>query len=373
MTASMTKKDINLAVFQGRDYPGVFWQPRMEPWYAWHKQLAELPERYAAMTLQQVYDELDQSMRYMHYYTGVHGPVRKLYADEVETTRTEEGEQAVTTIHTPHGDLIERFHMTVDKTWRTVEFPVKGRHDLPALRWLLERTEFSFIPEHFEQGIEYMGDRGEPQFWVPKSPYQALCQQYMKLQDFIYCLADVPDQVEQIMALIDSGYDRLYDELLACGRVRIVNFGENIHDSLLSPQYFQRYLMPWYEKRVGQLRQAGIFTHVHIDGYFKSLLPYLAELPFDGIEALTPEPQGDVTLEEMARAIGEKVLLDGIPAIFFLPHYAPERLMDCTRRVVELFHPRLVLGISDELPEGVGEQGVERVRRISDYCREWTG
>jgi hypothetical protein len=37
---------------------------------------------------------------------------------------------------------------------------------------------------------------------------------------------------------------------------------------------------------------------------------------------------------------------------------------------VELFHPRLVLGISDELPEGAGEESLERVRKISDWCRE---
>jgi hypothetical protein len=36
----------------------------------------------------------------------------------------------------------------------------------------------------------------------------------------------------------------------------------------------------------------------------------------DGIEAITPEPQGDVTLEEMKEGLGDDlVLLDGIPAL----------------------------------------------------------
>jgi hypothetical protein len=41
-------------------------------------------------------------------------------------------------------------------------------------------------------------------------------------------------------------------------------------------------------------------------------------MPFDGIEALTPSPQGDATLEEIKEHIGDKILLDGIPAIYFM-------------------------------------------------------
>lgn len=37
-------------------------------------------------------------------------------------------------------------------------------------------------------------------------------------------------------------------------------------------------------------------------------------------------------------------------------------------RLVRLFHPRLVLGISDDLPEGGGEGPMERVRMIAEWC-----
>jgi hypothetical protein len=172
------------------------------------------------------------------------------------------------------------------------------------------------------------------------------------------------------MEAIDDSYDQLYEELPASGLVRILNFGENIHDQLLSPRYFERYLVPFWEKRCGQLRAGGIFTHVHIDGFFRSLLPYLACLPFDGLEALTPQPQGDVSLEEIRAHIGDKVLLDGIPAVLFLPHYSREVLIQTVETIVELFHPRLVLGVSDEVPEGAEpREAIERIRMISDWCR----
>ncbi len=366
----LTDRELNLRVFRAEPVPHPFFQPRMEPWYAWHVEGPGLPERYANMSLLELYDDLRLSMRYVHYYTGMPDPVQVRLSDEVEVEVRQDGDRQVKVLTTPHGKLVEKLHLTVDKTWRTVEFPVKGRQDLPALKWLLQRRTATFSPENFEAGSRFVGDRGEPQFWLPKSPYQALCQQWMKLEDFIYALADAPAEVEEVMNLIDRTYDPLYEGLVDYGGVNIVNFGENIHQQLLSPAYFEKYIIPWYEKRVGQLREAGVFTHVHIDGYFRQLLPYLAELPFDGLEALTPEPQGDATLEDMAEHIGDKVLLDGIPAVLFLPTYPEKRLMDCVKRVVELFHPRLVLGISDELPEGADQDSVERVRRVSEWCRD---
>jgi len=214
-----------------------------------------------------------------------------------------------------------------------------------------------------------MGDRGEPQFWLPKSPYQSLCQIWMKTEDFIYALADSPDLVQDVMTAIDDSYQVLYDEIVSYGGIKIINFGENLHAQLFSPSYFEKYFIPFYEKRSNQLREAGIFTHIHIDGFFKPLLSYLEELPFDGYEALTPVPQGDVSLEEIKQHIGDKVLLDGIPAIFFLPHHPIEELQRCVEEIVALFSPRLVLGISDELPEGTGKQGVDRMEWGAKYCK----
>ena len=100
----------------------------------------------------------------------------------------------------------------------------------------------------------------------------------------------------------------------------------------------------------------------------RPLLPHLRDCPWDGIEAATPLPQGDVTLEEIGEALKDLVLLDGIPALYFLPdHYPVEMLVECARQVVELFYPRLILGVSDEIPP---DGDIERVRRIGESVQE---
>jgi hypothetical protein len=366
----LTLKDMNLRVFQGEPVPHVFFQPRFEPWFEWHRQFESLPPQLEGRTLREAYDMLGASMRTVHYYTGQPDPIVMEYDDAVRVSEQREGGRLRRRFETPHGPLFETQRYTVDRTWRTVEFLAKTSEDLPALRWLLARRRFHFSEENFAAGAAYLGDRGVPQFWVPKSPYLALAQQLMKYEHFVYALADRRAMMEDIMAVIDASYEALYEELTGSGRLDILNFGENIAMAYLSPRYFERYLIPWYERRAGQLRAAGIFTHIHIDGNFRPLLPYLADLPFDGLEALTPEPQGDVTLEEMAAHLGDKVLLDGIPAVLFLEHYPREALAACVERIVDLFHPRLVLGISDELPEAGGEESWERLRWVAAWSRE---
>lgn len=367
----MTKREMNIRIFEGREIPQVFFQPRIEPWYYWHKQFWKLPEKYKNMSLLELYDKLNLSMRYVHYYTGMPDPVEMEYTEKVKIKEENRRDEKITIIDTPYGELTQKSKQTIDKTWRIIDFPVKNKNDLIKLKWLYQNITYKFNKENFEKGSQFIGERGEPQFWVPKSPYQALCQRWMKLENFIYALADFPKEIEEVMKVINDSYDVLYGEIISYEKVKIINFGENIHAQLLSPGYFEEYLIPFYEKRSNQLRKAGIYTHIHIDGFFKPLLKYLNQLPFDGYEALTPLPQGDVSIEEIKENIGDKVLLDGIPAVLFLPYYSQEKLEKCVKKLIKLFYPRLILGISDELPEGANKDSIKRVRWISDYCRKY--
>lgn len=365
----MTFREMNLSVFGRKPIPHVFFQPRFEPYIAWQRRFGQLPAEVAGMDLTAIYDYVGASMRTVHYYTGQPDPVEESFAPEVKVSRRQEGDLLHDRYDTPHGSLFAVHKMTVDETWRMVEWPAKAAADLPALRWLLQRRKLRYNAEKYRVGKAYIGDRGEGHFWVPKSPYFALAQQWFSHANFMYAMADCPAEMAELMRIIDDSYDGLYEQLCASPDVHILNFGENVAMAWLSPRYYEQYVEPWYNKRAGQLHRVGIFSHIHMDGYFRGLLPYLRHMPFDGLEALTPTPQGDVTLEEMKEHMGGKILLDGIPAVLFLDHHPFEQLQECTERVVKLFHPNLVLGVSDELPEGGGTEAFRRLKWVADWCR----
>jgi hypothetical protein len=73
-------------------------------------------------------------------------------------------------------------------------------------------------------------------------------------------------------------------------------------------------------------------------------------------------------LESIKSYLGEKILKDGIPAVLFLDFYTQETLMKTTQRLIKLFQPNLILGISNELPQGADLEAIERVRLVADCC-----
>jgi len=108
-------------------------------------------------------------------------------------------------------------------------------------------------------------------------------------------------------------------------------------------------------------------VHIHVDGYAKPLLPLLRRSGVDGVEALTPEPVGDMTVEDIAGEFKDEiVVLDGIPFLLFLPNVPFETLERLVRKIVKAI-PRLILGISDELPPPAD---IERVRMVSQLLDE---
>ena len=59
-------------------------------------------------------------------------------------------------------------------------------------------------------------------------------------------------------------------------------------------------------------------------------------------------------------------LLDGIPAVIFDEHWPAEMVEEYARKCIELFAPKLVLGISDEIAYTGDFERVRRVREIVD-------
>jgi hypothetical protein len=158
-------------------------------------------------------------------------------------------------------------------------------------------------------------------------------------------------------------------EIIKESPIEWINYGDNLHGGTLPPNLFEKYVLPAYQRRSDSLHKAGKFTYSHWDGDCKPLLQYAKHCGLDGIEAITPVPQGDVTLDEMKAALGDEIfLIDGIAAILFNKTYPVEDLVNQVNRLIELFAPKLVLGISDEMPSR-GE--ISRVRLVKEIVDEY--
>jgi hypothetical protein len=356
--------EMDLAVFAGRDPGGVLWQPRLEFWYAVNKKRGTLPEPLRDADVLDVYDYCLASVRYF-------GNGLRVRHRNVRVTETWPDEKSCrTTWETPVGALaaLKRYDgWTLSN--HLIEYRLKTPDDFKILEFILQDEQWYWDQAAYEKDVQQLGAYGTPQLYFRRSPIQRLIVEEMGLESTIYALYDYPEVIRRYVEAATAADDAMYEILCRCP-VPIVNFGENIDGFLDPPEMWRKHLIPYYRRRTEQLRAAGKFVHIHVDGAMRCLLPYLRDCPWDGIEAPTPVPQGDVTLDEIKAALGDLVLLDGIPALYFVPSlypYAVDELVACAKKLVDLFYPRLVLGISDELPP---DADIERVRLVGQLVQE---
>jgi hypothetical protein len=359
-TEGRTFEQMNLAIFAGEDPGGVLWQPRLEFWYAVNRKRGTLPAEYRDASLLDLYDDCHASLRYFTNPLRVSQRSVRVVETRLDAKRVAHEWQ------TPLGALGEVTHYDEwDLSAYHDEYKVKGADDLRILEYIVEDQEWSWDQAQYQADLARIAGRGAPQMYFRRSPLQGLFIEHMGFERTIYALYDQPEKVEHYLAAAARADDGVYRVLTACP-APIVNFGENIDAHMDPPTIWNERLVPYYRRRTAQLHAAGKRVHIHVDGAMRPLLPYQQACPWDGIEAATPVPQGDVTLEQIKEALGPLVLLDGIPAVFFLPSLPEETLYECVEQVVRLFHPRLVLGISDEIPP---DGDIRRVKRVGEMVK----
>jgi hypothetical protein len=353
----------------GRASGRIIWQPRIGCWYDDKVFSGEgLPAPYTGLGIHGVYERLDCSARLYEFnscFRRVEHPRVRVSSEELNGTDT------VHTVHTPVGNqtIVTRSSPNSPHAI-TLKWEVTTDDELAVATWREENATWEWDSEQYDAWMAKVGRLGAPTMFMPRMNVQCLYIEKMGVENAVYALFGDPEPVERFFVALEGSHDRLIDVINA-SPIQIVNFGENIHAGILSPDLFLKYHLPACQRRCERLHAAGKFVTSHWDGDVKPLLPFARETGLDGIEAITPAPQGDVSLEEVREALGDEMfLLDGIPAVYFDETYPVETLVECSERIIELFAPRLVLGISDEISSTGDIERVKIVRDIVDGYNE---
>ncbi len=361
-----------LKTFQQQHPHSIVWQPRLEHWYNVNQVRGTLPNQYKDASLFEIYKDLKASVRYFYgEEQDISSPNTYIiyeYRNGAMVKEIQEGDNIYVYLSSPFGELQGRKRLGEwGCSWHYVEHPVKKVEDLKIMEYIVKNTTYHFDYSFYQEAKKTLGEWGEIQFYWERSPFQRLYLQYAGIENTLELIQEYPSRLKEYLKVAEEAENALFEILKSCP-VKILNFGENIDGRFDSPRLFNEYLLPYYQKRIRELHQAGKFCHIHMDGALKPLLPYLQDTGFDGIEGATPLPQGDVSLEELKEAMGDMILLDGIPMLLFLPEYSYQELEEYTLRTLELFAPNIILGISDEISP-LGD--IEKVRFVSQLVEKW--
>ncbi len=337
----------------------IIWQPRIECWYDDKRFAGEpLPAEFDGLTRPEIYRRLGCSARiYAFNRCFQKVPNSRISRERVELSDTEWEIR----VSTPIGTITEHWHST-PSSWAPVrdKWSVSTVEDLRVMGWIQEHTEWRFDREAYDDVRSEWSGLGAPTIFMPRVNVQHLYIDLIGVEGGVFMLYDRPDDVIRYFEILHENHLRLID-VISDSPIDIINFGDNVHAGTLSPQLFTEYVLPAYQARCEKLHSAGKFVHSHWDGDTRPLLPFARETGLDGIEAITPTPQGDVELEEVKDALGDMYLIDGVAAILFDPLYPVEELLAQAQKVIDLFAPNLILGISDEI-SSTGD--IYRVREV---------
>jgi len=358
----VTRKELNLAIFEGTAQ-GVLWQPRLETWIRHHALLGTMPVRFRGMSDLEIYDALGCSVR----YAASAGIERYEVRDDLVRIHEQHPDHSVEIVRTPAGEIRTLYR----EIWeddrlvnrRIAGYPVRTVCDMCVVTDLVDRQQFRANAEAFCDAAATVGHRAEPTVGLSSSGFTELIKNWCGLEATFYLLHDHPGAVEHYLEACDRRDERSLTEALKLP-CRIFNLGDHATNEFTPPPILKKYMLPRWQRIADRLHAEGRFVHTHWDGNSRLILPFLFETRLDGVEALTPAPMGDMTLEEIKRAVGDRVVvLDLLPAIDFLPNRLGKDLLGFARRVVDMFAPRLILGISDEISQ-VGE--IWKVEAVSE-------
>ena len=358
---------LNREIIQGKAGKKVLFQPRIDCWYddrIFRDGTLEGP--YAGLNRHDLYCELEVSPRVYEF----NGCVERY--DLIPVNRWEKQiSELEKEIHweTPVGEISYLWRSNTSnggqhyKTW-----PVKTEEDLKVMIWIENNTMWRWNQEHYDAMMHDWDKMGLPSIFLPRVNIQKAIIESMGIEGTIYGLEDFPETMEEYFDACENCTMRMI-EVINQSPLEWQNFGDNIHAGVLSPALFEKYVLPAYLRRNEALHKTGKFTFAHWDGDCKPILKYAKLCGLDGIEAITPVPQGDVTLDEIKEALGDEVfLVDGIPAILFDEIYPEEQLVSTVKEIIEKFAPKLILGISDEMSS---TGNIERIKLVRDVVDEY--
>jgi hypothetical protein len=392
----MTLTERILTVFKGE-------RPDVMPWFAdltyWYNAAAKrgiLPERYRGecspgyqrksfplpnMTSIDFYEGEGIVNLYRELGCGCHEhalsrPWATEYEDVIisqsyETDAEGEPVREKTEWRTPVGTLTQiKVYGPMTFSWAYSQYPVASPADLRIL---------CFIYEHMHVRPDYRQQERQLRLWdgvgvlcttAPKSPPADLIVLWMGVVNFSYALADAPAALHEMLEVTAAATDPIYG-IIEQAPGPLVYFADNITGEVVSPQIFDAYYVPHYQRRMMGLHAAGKHGFLHIDGTFQMLLPHIARSGVDCAQSLTAAPVGDVEISEMRALAGPDLILwSGVPGALFSSLY-PEQMvrdtvMDCIKYHKE--YGRFIIGVCDQVPpDGV----IERVKLVTDLVEEY--
>lgn len=367
----MTPRERLLAVYRGQTPDRVPALADLSYWYAAHGGGKFTPGRTEGANTDKIPRLLE-----LHRRTGAAIHVNlgtfynEQYDDTVQVRSGIDGEFYRHRLQTPVGTVEEvRRWSPVSFSWPITQHMVQSVQDLRVVRYAFEHVQYSGSWDALAYANRAVGDLGLTLVQCPYTGLGFLMSRYAGVERSVMLAVDEPDEFQQTIATINAAHEKVFT-LLADGPSEVLIHSDNLSSDVQSPAWLKRYSGEYY-RRMAQIAHAhGKPLVTHLDGRLRGLLGTLAAMGFDGADAVTPAPWGDLSPQQCRDEAGPRLVLSGgVPPGSFRDA-VPLAVFD--RQVDDWLSlrgrsPALIIAPGDQLPPD-GE--LERVTRMVQAAQE---
>ena len=186
--------------------------------------------------------------------------------------------------------------------WR-MEYFIKSPDDYQLMAYALSDVKITPTNKYFEESEAKLGDRGVTigQFGcIPaqsRTAFQRIQVDFAGLERFSY---DIAAQLPQLLDLLELMNEQKLQEVRAALATTAtqIKLWENLSIETMGPHLYRKHLVPLYLKILALLEGSDKKICVHYDGKLRIIADDIHHLPFDGLDSLTPPPEGDLGIAE---------------------------------------------------------------------------
>lgn len=176
---------------------------------------------------------------------------------------------------------------------------------------------------------------------------------FFGMENYFVKMYTDPGVVEAVTERVADFYLRINEKLFeqAAGKIDLFFFGNDFgsqRDLLISPECFDRFVMPTFVKFTRQAHRHGMKVLLHSCGSIDRVIPRLIDA---GVDALHPiqARAANMDAESLAKKYnGQVVFVGGVDTQHLLPFGTPEQVRSEVRRLRDLFGPNFIVSPSHE-------------------------
>jgi hypothetical protein len=266
---------------------------------------------------------------------------------------------------TPVGKLNEKYKVNYAAFEWPAEWSIKDVNDYEIAEYILDDTEFFPRYDDFVNAEKMMGNDGIVEALAPKSPIQSMLYDLLGYKTFSLHYHLHRKEFNEFYQFYRRKQLEMYD-VIAESPAEVILLDDNITGVVTDPRIFEEYCMPFYDEAAQLLHNKDKIFMVHLDGKLNCLRDLIAKTSIDVIEAFTPPPIGDVTIEEAMTIWKGKILWTNFPATAYL-EAGLERVADETVSMLRSAAPGrdFAMGVTEDIGNILSHDYMEVLRTIA--------